>query len=68
MHYANRRSFLTLSGLVTPELLATTEFRKYISALYGREMLARLVIDEVCYHFAATLGSRCLMKFEAHMY
>ncbi|KAK3806548.1 MAG: P-loop containing nucleoside triphosphate hydrolase protein [Linnemannia elongata] len=31
---------------VTPELLATTDFRKYISALCEREMLARLVIDE----------------------
>ncbi|KAF9929057.1 hypothetical protein FBU30_001900 [Linnemannia zychae] len=31
---------------VTPELLATTEFRKHVSALYDRDVLARLVIDE----------------------
>ncbi|KAK3840957.1 MAG: P-loop containing nucleoside triphosphate hydrolase protein [Linnemannia gamsii] len=37
---------LTKLLYVTPELLATTEFRKYIAALHGRDMLARLVIDE----------------------
>ncbi|KAF9402298.1 ATP-dependent DNA helicase Q5 [Mortierella sp. AD011] len=32
---------------VTPELLATSDFRKLLTALEGRDMLARLVIDEV---------------------
>ncbi|KAI8605496.1 P-loop containing nucleoside triphosphate hydrolase protein [Dissophora ornata] len=31
---------------VTPELLATSEFRKRVAALQGRDMVARLVIDE----------------------
>ncbi|KAF8963564.1 hypothetical protein BGZ46_000928 [Entomortierella lignicola] len=32
---------------VTPELLATSEFRKVLVSLNNRDMLARLVIDEV---------------------
>ncbi|KAI7817914.1 P-loop containing nucleoside triphosphate hydrolase protein [Gamsiella multidivaricata] len=31
---------------VTPELLATSEFRKHLTALHSRDALARLVIDE----------------------
>lgn len=61
---ANQRSFLTLSGIVTPELLATTEFRKYISALYGREMVARLVIDEVFYHFLFCLDQNAALSLK----
>ncbi|KAG0252053.1 ATP-dependent DNA helicase Q5 [Mortierella polycephala] len=35
---------------VTPELLATAEFRSHVASLESRDMLARLVIDEVRFY------------------
>jgi len=60
-HLRQRSDFffsLDLFKLVTPELLATADFRHVLMILERRGMLARLVVDEVCssaYLFAYVL-------------